>query len=170
MFGLFISVGVAAAIIAEPFVERKMKKNRENYANEKRGNAESAEQREYRQRAEYNKAHLPSMELPPLSPDWDAVNGFIQETRFCQWDGGEVFCYYEYDTGRHEIPKSDFDSDTLKLIEMLISDVNWFYCNPTGEYVWEQSEILEHFLREKYPLLSDKSISRICSTYCVNSR
>lgn len=122
---------------------------------------------------EYNKTHLPSKELPPLSPNWGEVEEFIEKTRFDFTSVGESYSYIGYENHLIEhrsIPKSDFEGDTLKLIETLRADVNWFYCNQTGERLWEQSEILERFLRKKYPRLSDKSISRICSTYCTNNR
>lgn len=35
------------------------------------------EREEYGKRAEYNREHLPSKELPPLSPDWVVLSEFI---------------------------------------------------------------------------------------------
>ena len=158
-----ISIGVAAALIAEPFLKSRTAKKRRNEVCEK-------EREEYRQRAEYNRAHLPSKELPPLSPDWAAVNRLIEETRFRLYDEGDVFRSYEYDKGTWTIPKSDFDSDTLKLIDLIKKDVDWFYGHPTGCSARECGTVLEDFLCEKYPLLSEKSVSCIVSRYCINAR
>lgn len=146
---------------------------RKRAAKKRRNKICEKERKEYRQRTEYNRSHLLSKELPPIFPDWNAVEDFIEKTRFDFTNKGESYsyiCYTELSIEHRSIPKSDFDGDTLKLIEALKADVNWFYCNPTGEHVWEQSEILESFLREKYPRLSDKSISQICSRYCINNR
>lgn len=158
-----ISIGVAAALIAEPFVRSRTAKKRISEAREK-------EKTEYRQRAEYNRAHLPSKELPPLSPDWDAVNRLIEETRFRLYDEGEAFRSYEYDRGTWTIPKSVFDDDTLKLFDLIKKDLNWFYGHHTGCSVGECGTVLEGFLREKYPLLSDRSVRCICNRYCINDR
>ena len=164
-----ISIGVAAALIAEPFLRSRTAKKRMNEVYEK-------EREEYRQRAEYNRANLPSKELPPLSPDWDAVNRLIEETRFQLYDEGDVFLCYEYEN-RNEyentsrtIPKSDFDSDTLKLIDLIKKDVDWFYGHPTGCSAGECRTVLEGYLHEKYPLLSEESISWISKRYCINAR
>lgn len=161
-----ISIGVAAALIAEPFVKSRAARKRRNEVYEKK-------REEYRQRAEYNRAHLPSKELPPFSPDWAAVNRLIEETRFRLYDEGDVFLSYEYDKGTWgtwKIPKSDFDSDTLKLIDLIKKDVDWFYGHPTGCSARECGTVLEDFLREKYPLLSAESVYSICNRYCINAR
>lgn len=124
-------------------------------------------------RIEYNKTHPPSKDLPPLSPDWGEVGEFIEKTRFDFTDKGESYSYISYENHLIEhrsIPKSDFDGDTLKLIELLKRDVDWFYGCPTGNSAGERGNVLESFLREKYPQLSDKSISRIWNTYCINNR
>lgn len=158
----FISVGVASALIAEPFVRSRTAKKRRNKIYEKK-------REEYRQRAEYNRAHLPSKELPQLSPDWAAVNRLL-ETRGRLFDEGDAFVNYEYDKGAQRIPKSDFDDDALKLIDLIWKDVDWFHGHHTGVSVGECAAVLEGFLREKYPLLSGKSINYICNRYCINAR
>lgn len=165
-----ISIGVAAALIVEPFVRSRTAKKRMNEVCEKENEVYEKEREEYRQRAEYNRAHLPSKELPPIFPDWDAVNRLIEETRFRLYDEGEVFRSYEYDRGTWTIPKSDFDSDTLKLLDLIKKDMEWFYGHHTGCTVGECGTVLEGFLREKYPLLSDRSISCIRGRYCINDR
>lgn len=127
---------------------------------------------EYIRQIEYNRAHLPSTELPPLAPDWIAIDEFILETRFWFIDEGYRFAYLALVNNFYEtryILKSDFGSDSLKLIEMLCKDVNWFYENPTGVTLGEQDNILTEFLKEKYSRLSESSISRIESTFCTNS-
>lgn len=68
------------------------------------------------------------------------------------------------------ILKSDLGGDTLKLIELLRIDVNWFYANPTGVSLTEQDKTLTGLLREKYFGLSERSISRIGHTYCTDNR
>lgn len=170
VIGFCISLGVAAAIIAEPFIRSRMAKKKGksdclNYTDKRR--------EEYKQRAEYNRAHLPSMELPPLAPDWAAVDDFIMKTRCSFTDEGYRFAYLALVNNSYEtkyILKSDFDSDTLRLIELLQKDVGWFYANPTGVTLTDQDETLTIFLREKYSGLSERSISRISSTYCINNR
>lgn len=158
----FISVGVASALIAEPFVRSRETKKRRNKIYEK-------EREEYRQKTEYNRAHLPSKELPPISPDWDAVNRLMGK-KGRLFDEGDLFVNYEYDKGAQRIPKSDFDDDTLKLIDLIWKDVDWFYGHHTGVSVGECSTVLEEYLREKYPLLSAESVNHICRTYCINDR
>lgn len=120
----------------------------------------------------YNREHMPSTELPPFDPDWAAVDKFITETRFRFTDEGDkyAFCIRLADPEKQCILKSNFDSDTLWLIELLNKDVNWFYGNTTGVTLTEESETLENFLREKYSGLSEESISRISSTYCIDNR
>ncbi len=159
----FISVGVASALIAEPFVRSRETKKRRNKIYEK-------EREEYRQKTEYNRAHLPSKELPPVSPDWAAVNRLIMETRFRLYVKGDAFVHYDYRNGNRKIPRSGFDDDTLKLIDMILKDVDWFYGHHTGGSVGECAAVLEVFLREKYSLLSAESVDFICGTYCINDR
>lgn len=158
-----ISIGVAAALIAEPFVKSRAAKKHRSKAYENW-------REEHRQKVEYNRAHLPSKELPQFSPDWAAVNRLIEETRFRLYDEGDVFRSYEYDRGSWTIPKSDFDDDTLKLLDLIKKDLNWFYGHHTGCTVGECGTVLEGYLCEKYPLLSEKSISCIVSRYCINDR
>ena len=160
-------VGIAAALISEPFIKKRMKKNKshDNYAEKSR--------EVYKQKVEYNRAHLPSVELPPINPDWNAVDEFIMETRFRFTDNDDIFSYYCFENGSYKeksIPKSDFDSDTLRLIELIDKDVDWFYANTTGETVSEEDVFLTDFLMQKYSGLSEKSISRISSTFCINIR
>lgn len=71
---------------------------------------------------------------------------------------------------RHSIPKSELDDDTIKLIELIERDVDWFYAHHTGNSVGECGYVLESFLREKYPKLTEKSVGRIVQTYCINDR
>ena len=164
-----ISIGVAAALIAEPFVKSRAAKKRRSKAYENW-------RTEYRQRAEYNRAHLPSKELPQFSPDWNYVNRLIIETRFQLYDRGDVFLCYEYEN-RNEyentsrtIPKSDFDGDTLKLINLIKKDFDWFYGHPTGETVGECMTVLEGFLSDKYPMLPAESISWITNRFGLLAR
>lgn len=132
---------------------------------------EAEEQREeFSREVKYNRAHLPPKELPLISPDWDAVNRLIKETRYRFYDEGDVFLCYEYDRGSWRIPKSDFDGDTLKLIDLIKKDVDWFYGHPTGCSTGECGTVLEGYLREKYPLLSARSVNFICGRYCINDR
>lgn len=162
--GFCVSLGIAAALFAEPFI-RSRKHKTVNYADKKR--------EAFKQRAQYNRSHLPSVELPPLEPDWAAVDRLIRETRFRLADEGYRFAYLVLVNNSYEtkyVLKSDFNSDTLKVIELLRKDLDWFYANPTGVTLAEQDETLLNFLREKYSGLSEKSFSRICHTYCTDNR
>lgn len=151
-------------------VERQNARAAEKNAEDRR--YKEQRQQEYLQLITFNREHMPSTELPPLDPDWAAVDELVAVTYFGLMDEGDRYRYL--DVSDHSKPKfilkSDFDDDTLKLIELLNKDVKWFYKNPTGEKLWEQAETLKNFLREKYSGLSEKSISRICSTYCINNR
>lgn len=138
------------------------------------------EKREYERQMrhieyEYNKTHLPSKELPPISPDWDRIEEIVKETRFDIRDVGNSYEYtvhhlHEHYSDRCSILKSELSEDTVKLIDMLLRDVHWFFEHPTGGSVGECGRVLEGFLREKYPMLSEYSISRITGTYCRNDR
>ncbi len=160
-----VSIGIAAALIAEPFVRsRTPKKRREKIV--------AKEREEYQKRIEYNRAHLPSTEPPELSPDWQALNEFIFVSRFRFDIGDNEIVYPDYDSRmpRKTIPRSHFDDDTLKLLEKLEKDADWFYGHHTGNSAGECGSVLESFLREKYPELTEKSVVRIVQTYCVNDR
>lgn len=79
--GFFISLGIAAALITEPFVRSRMVKVKpEDHTDKAR--------EEFKKKAEYNRANLPSVDLPPIEPDWTAVDGFIMKTRFRFTDEG----------------------------------------------------------------------------------
>lgn len=126
-----------------------------------------------RTECKYNRAHLPSTELPELAPDWLFAEKFIMETRFRFTDEGYRFAYLALVNNSYETKyflKSEFTKETLKLIEFLSKDVNWFYANPTGVTLSEQDYILTGFLKEKYSGLSERSISRISHTYCMDNR
>ena len=166
---LLFSAAFAAAIIAEPF----FKKRTSDKKDENEHSEYSERQLEYYRRAEYNRTHLPSMELPPLDPDWYAVDNFTMETRFRFTDEGYRFAYLVLIDNSYETKyflKSEFNNDTLRLIELLHADINWFYANPTGVTLSEQDNILTEFLKEKYSGLSERSISRISHTYCMDNR
>lgn len=126
-----------------------------------------ARNKEFRELVEYNLAHLPSTELPLLDPDWSAVDRFIKITGFQFLDKGDN---YQYGGGvnyydNHYILKSEFNYDSLQLIELLDKDVDWFGKNPTGITLSEENEVLENFLRKKYSGLSENSIKYICLIY-----
>lgn len=157
MVGFFISLGIASAVIAEPFIRKSLSKEKCAVVN-----AEDAKElAELRRRAEYNLAHLPSSEPPRLSPDWQKINDFIKLTRFRFWFGDDAFAYSDYDKGMITIPRSDFDGDTLKLLEELIKDAMWFYKNPTDISITKRRKTLTAFLGKKYPGLSVKSVLEI---------
>ena len=105
---------------------------------------------------------MPSKELPPLAPDWSVINRFFESITFRLYDKGDVFDFFDYDKGSHKVPKTDFDSDTLELIEIICDDVRWFNTYPTGVSWSACRDELESFLREKYPRLSEKAADRIC--------
>lgn len=134
---------------------------------------EVKEREEYQKKTEYNRTHLPSTEPLGLSPDWQKVNEFILVSRFRFDIGDDEVVYTDYDsgmTGKITLPKSDFDEDSLKLLAELKKDVDWFYEHHTGNSAGECGSVLEGFLREKYPKLTEKSVSRIVYTYCINDR
>ena len=56
------------------------------------------------------------------------------------------------------VNKSDYSSDTVKLIELLNQDVIWFYRH-NNEWYW--GIFLDVFLKKKYPKLSDYSVRKI---------
>lgn len=161
--GFLVSIGIAAAIIVgDSILSRgKYKKHEE-------------EKLEYQRKIEYNKTHLPSKELQPLSPDWDRIEEIVKESQFDLRDIGESYEYFvlhNYETWkRFYIPKSELSEDTVKLIDMLLKDVGWFYAHHTGNSVSECAPILESYLREKYPILSADCISTITNRYCINDR
>ena len=163
--GFFVKLGIAAAINGgrHPFEPRQVQEKIDE------------EKREYQRKIEYNKTHLPSKELPPLSPDWDRIEEIVKETRFDIRDVGDSYEYivshlHEHYFERCSVLKSELSDDTVKLIDMLLRDVDWFYAHPAGSSVGEGSTVLESFLREKYSMLSEDSISRIIGTYCINDR
>ena len=161
--GFFAGLGLAAAIIVgDSLLSRgKYKKKHEE------------EKLEYQRKIEYNKTHLPSKELPPLSPDWDRIEEIAKETRFALNDIGNCYEYtvlHNYEWKRFSISKSELSDDTVKLVDMLLKDIDWFYAHLTGNSVGECGTVLESFLREKYPMLSADSISKITHRYCVNIR
>lgn len=124
---------------------------------------------------EYNKAHLPFAELPELSLDWEKFEEVVKRSSGLMLkDVGDSYaCIVVYASEhfkQHFIPKSELDGDTIKLIDLLLSDLNWFYAHPTGNSAGECGSVLESFLREKYPKLTEESVSRICGRYCVNDR
>ncbi len=123
-----------------------------------------ARSREFQEHVKYNLDHLPNGEPLQLAPHWDAVDRFIDLTSFRFWDEGDMF---RYGGGQnywdiHYIPKAEFDGDTLRLIELLDSDLKWFIANPTGITISEEQEVFEDFLRKKYAGLSEKSVKTIC--------
>ena len=125
----------------------------------------------YEQRIKYNLEHLPSEELPIFNPNWAEIDNVISKTYFRIKDTGDCFSHYDTSNGKyHYFLKSDFDTDTLKLLEMLYNDFFWFYSHPTGHSVSEESEIVEDFIRKKYGSLNENSIQRLCSTFCIDNR
>lgn len=163
-FGFLIGLGAAAGIfvIDHRLYHRKFMKKLEK------------EKQDYLNRIELNKTHLPSKELPELSPDRSVIEEFIKRTRFDFTDEGESYSYIcrdeNYCFERRNVFKSELDDDTVKLIELIKHDVDWFYGHPTGNSAGECGSVLESFLREKYPMLTEKSVSRIVGTYCINDR
>lgn len=163
--GFLISLGVAVGIYAADYhlCHRKYLKKLDK------------ERRERLNRIEYNKTHLPSKELPPLSPDSDKLGKVvIKSSGLMLKDVGDSYvCIVVYASENYKqrsISKSELDGDTIKLIDLLLKDLDWFYAHPTGVSVGECGTVLESFLREKYPMLSADSVSRICNRYCVNDR
>ena len=122
---------------------------------------------EYETIIKYNREHLPSAEFPPFVCDWQAINEFIKTTGFRIHNDSEKFLWYKdyCSMEKSYISKSDFDNDTLKAIELIHNDFEWFCNNPIGHGVVEEIRLLEDFLRKKYPMLSEKSVSEITNTY-----
>lgn len=131
--------------------------------------------RRHRREVEYNKAHLPFGELPELSIDWEKFEEVVKRsTGLMLKDIGDSYaCIVVYASDnykRHSIPKSELDGDTITLIDLLLSDLNWFYAHPTGVSAGECGSVLESFLREKYPMLTKESVSCIVNRYCIKDR
>ena len=149
-------------------IRKKIAKQQKMYYDPKisaeRLRLQQARSKEFRELVENNLAHLPDDEPPPLSPDWSAVDRFIKITRFRFCDEGER---YQYGGGEnywdiHYISKSEYDNDSLRLIELLKENLDWFVNNPTGITLSEENELVRNFLRKKYPELSEDSIKQIC--------
>lgn len=126
------------------------------------------EREEYGKRAEYNREHLPSKELPPLSPDWVVLSEFILKLQWQFVDEGDRYRYFaEFTRGRIYVPKSELGNDSVKVIELLQSDVDKLYSS--SDDIVGKGEKLQSFLMEKYPKFSEKAIERIVFTFCNNS-
>lgn len=124
---------------------------------------------------EYNKAHLPFAELPELSIDCERFGKIVIKSSglALRDDGDSYACLVVYASEhykRHSIPKSELDGDTIKLIELIERDVDWFYGHHTGNSAGECGSVLESFLRQKYPKLTEESVSCIVNRYCINDR
>lgn len=144
----FISLGIAAALIAEPFVKSRITKNKRD-----KGPSEK-----FKRTVEHNLAHLPPKDIPQLSAKIDAAKKLIVKSHMRLYTIDGKRCYRDGD-GICWIP-DDQSGDTLKLVELVISDFRWFYNNPTGETVSEQLNILGSYMREKYGL-SDTCVDSI---------
>lgn len=137
----------------------------------KRGKTTEEREREYKKRIEYNRSHLPSAELPPLKPDWYAVNEFIVSTQFrIRVENGAFTRFSRTEHKWENIPVGDYDSDTLKLLELIYGDLMWFYHNSTGLSVPDELAVLREFMQGKYPELSDKSILYLACRYGEDNR
>lgn len=160
-----------ATVFHQRYVKQQEARKAEREAEDRR--YKEQRQQEFLKLITYNREHMPSLELPPLAPDWAVADGFITETRFGFADKGDRFEYYILADNSYKtkyILKSNFDSDTLRLIELLNKDVGWFYDNTTGATLTEESETLENFLRGKYSGLLEESISQISRIYCKDNR
>ncbi len=132
-------------------------------------------ERQRRREIKYNKTHLPLGELPELSINWGKFEEVVKRSSGLMLkDIGDSYAcivvYASENYERHSIPKSELDGDVIKLIDLLLSDLDWFYSHPTGNSAGECGSVLESFLHEKYPMLTEKSVSRIVQTYCINDR
>lgn len=163
LIGLGAAAGMGIFVIDQQSCHRKFMKKLEK------------EKRNYLNKLEYNKAHLPFAELPGLSIDPEKFEEVVKgSSGLALRDDGDsyaclvVYAFDHYE--RHSIPKAELDGDTIKLIELITHDVDWFYAHPTGNSAGECGSVLESFLREKYPMLTEKSVSRIVSRYCINDR
>lgn len=119
----------------------------------------------YEQGIELGHLLTPSLEMPPINPDWTAINELSEMKIFPFSDEGEKLSYSKRTGFRDYITlyvnKSDYNSDTLKLIELLNQDVIWFYRH-NNEWYW--GIFLDVFLKKKYPKLSDYSVEKIIET------
>lgn len=137
----------------------------------KKSKASEQHIKQLEQSYKYNREHLPSEELPIFNPNWAEIDNFIMKTYFKIKDTGDCFSYHDTTTGkRQRFFKSDFDTDTLKLLEMLYNDFFWFYSHPTGRSVSEDREVVEDFIRKKYSSLKENSIRRLLGTFCIDNR
>lgn len=161
LFGVGICVMLFVVTVLKRRHAEQLKWDPIRLAEERR--LEEARSIEFRKLVKNNLARLPSAETPPLDPDWNAVNVFIRATKFQFSDKGDKFQYGDqvnyWDI--YYISKSEFDGDSLKLIELLRKDVEWFTENPTGMTLSEEDEVLCFFLRKKYSGLSDENIGLI---------
>lgn len=161
-------IGLCIMFYVITCIRKKYAGQQEKYYDPKRiaeqRRLKQAQNKEFGKLVKNNLAHIPRDEPPPLSPDWSAIDRFVRITGFRFCDEGEK---YQYSGDRnyydiHYILKSEYDSDFLRLIELLKEDLDWFINNPTGITLSEENELLENFLRKKYPELSEDSIKQIC--------
>lgn len=116
----------------------------------------SEERREkFLQTVKYNREHLPNTQIPPIHPIPEVVDSIMQK----------------YTTFLLEPPPLDeYDEDSVSYVRLIISDIDWFFCNPTGVSFKAEMEVLKEYLREKY-LLSEKSVDaavwRFCKLRCI---
>lgn len=163
LIGLGAAAGMGIFVIDQQSCHRKFMKKLEK------------EKQNYLNKLEYNKAHLPFAELPGLSIDPEKFEEVVKRSSglALRDDGDSYACLvvYAFDHyERHSIPKAELDGDTIKLIELITHDVDWFYTHHTGNSAGECGTVLESFLLEKYPMLTEESVSRIVSRYCINDR
>lgn len=94
------------------------------------------------QTVKYNREHLPNTQIPPIHPIHEEVDSIMQKyTTFLL----------------NPPPLDEYDEDSVSYARLIISDINWFFWNPTGFSLAEEKEVIKKYLREKY-LLSEKSI------------
>ncbi len=148
-WGFLISLGAVGALFAGDIYldRRRIRKKREK------------ERLERKQKIEYNKAHLPSMELPKLSPDMEAVEELISKApRLVLYTIDEKLHYRSGD--ELVCIQDDYSEDTLMFIRHISSDLWWFRSHRVGEDSAEHRRILEDYLTKKY-LLSDKCVRNL---------
>lgn len=154
-WGFLISLGAVGALFAGDhyLYRRHMRKKREK------------ERLERKQRIEYNKAHLPSMELPKLSPDMEAVEELISKAprlvllvideKLHYRNGDELVCIQDV-----------YSEDALMFIRHISSDLSWFHSHWVGEELAEQCRTLEDYLTKKYRL-SDKCVQKLSNEFAL---
>lgn len=132
--------GVAVCVLFYVVSELSRRSKAKKAAREARLSAERYEK--FCQTVKYNREHLPNTQIPPIHPIPEVVDSIMQKyTTFLL----------------NPPPLDEYDDDSVSYARLIISDIDWFFLNPTGFSLAEEKEVIKKYLRENY-LLSEKSI------------